>query len=110
MQLIAALVHPTRLSAVCEALEAFGFPDYVVLPAAARGRVLEYYRGVRYVNPLQPESCVQLVAPDSEVAELVHVISQVANGGTDTAGLIWVVPVSQFVRIGASDVDEGVLW
>src|SRR5205807_151494 len=78
-----------------------------VLPSAGRGRVLEYYRGVRYVNPLQPESCVQIVVPDSEVDELVRVIDQVARRGTDADGRIWVVPVIHLVRIGASDVGEG---
>jgi nitrogen regulatory protein P-II 1 len=102
VQLISAIVRPTKVSQICEALGAFGFAGLTVLGAAGMGKMrghAEIYRGVEYPSPLQPEVKIEIVVRDEDTREVVDVICRVAHTGSLGDGKVWITPVGDVVRI-----------
>ncbi len=103
MQLITAVVHPSKVGAVADALQAYGFPGFSVLQAAgSHSGPIEIYRGVRYDPGLRTEAQFELIAPDEEVMDLDEIICKVAGRGAPDGGRVWVTPVNHLVRFSTT--------
>jgi nitrogen regulatory protein P-II 1 len=103
VKLISAVFRPATLQDTKDALTTFGVRGLTVCevfaPTGNRQRV-EVYRGRRVATDLQPSVRVDLLAPDDEVHDLVHIIRQVAGAATTAGeGWIWVTPVDLVLRI-----------
>ena len=103
MQLINAIVDPSKVDDIVNALQTFGFRSLTALGAIGygkrRGRI-EVYRGAMYGSSFRPRVKIEIVARDDEIEDMVNLICEVAAGGPeDDVGKLWVVPVSQFVRM-----------
>jgi nitrogen regulatory protein P-II 1 len=110
MQVITAVVRPSKLGDVIEALQRFGFRGLTVSDATGVGQEVdrpEIYRGRVYTVPLQHHAKIEIVASDLDVSDLVEVICKVATTGQIGDGKVWVTPVTQVVRIrnGALGTD-----
>jgi nitrogen regulatory protein P-II 1 len=90
------------VSAVCDALQAFGFHGLTVIEASGLGKrrgPSEFYRGTTYDPLLQPEVKIEIVVKDEDALEMVDVICRVAATGRLGDGKVWVTSVNELVRI-----------
>jgi nitrogen regulatory protein P-II 1 len=106
LQLISAIVQPSKVDEICDAVQVCGFHGFTVIEAVGfgkrQGRV-EVYRGTKYRNGFQPKAKIEIVAADDEVQDLIQAICKVAASGRGNAGKIWVTPVSEFVHMSTKE-------
>jgi nitrogen regulatory protein P-II 1 len=106
VKLLVAIIRPTKLQAVQEALKAVGVERMTVCDAHGYGRQrgqTETYRGVEYKINLLRKVVLEIVVNDDFVDRTVNTIEQVArtgNEGNIGDGKIFQVPVEQTIRIG----------
>ena len=102
MKLITAVVKPSRLDEIKTALRAGDINGMTVSEASGFGRQkghTEIYRGAEYTVDFIPKVRIELLAEDSETANLVDIIANTANTGSIGDGKIWVTPVETVVRV-----------
>lgn len=112
MQLINAVVRPSKVGEICAALQTLGFRGLTVIPATGFGKrrgPVEIYRGVESSSGLQDQAKIEIVATDEDVGDIVDVICKVAATGGIGDGKIWVTPVADVVRIRTRDVGADAL-
>jgi nitrogen regulatory protein P-II 1 len=106
VKLLLAIIRPTKLQAVQEALKAVGVERMTVCDAHGYGRQrgrTETYRGVEYKINLLRKVVLEVVVNDDFVDRTVDAIEQVARTGSEGNigdGKIFQVPVVKTVRIG----------
>jgi nitrogen regulatory protein P-II 1 len=106
VQLISAVVRPSKVGEVCDALQALGFRGLTVIPATGFGKKrgpVEIYRGVESSSGFQEQAKIEIVATEEDVSDLISLIRTVAATGDVGDGKIWVTPVSELVRIRTGD-------
>ncbi|HEY6421965.1 MAG TPA: P-II family nitrogen regulator [Pseudonocardiaceae bacterium] len=101
MKLITAVVTPSEFDAVKRALNVFGITGLTISEVYrldTSGGRNQIYHGQRFHSDLIPHVRIDLVAPDSDIADLVHIIVQVASlrGCPDC---IWITPVEALTRV-----------
>ena len=102
MKLITAILKPSKLEDVKNALQAHGVAGMTVSEASGFGRQkghTEVYRGAEYTVDLIPKVRLEVLADDAEAAAVVDVIIKAASTGTIGDGKIWTTPVDQVVRV-----------
>jgi len=102
MKLITAILKPSKLEDVKNALQAHGLAGMTVSEASGFGRQkghTEVYRGAEYTVDLIPKVRLEVLAEDAEAAAVVEVIVKAASTGTIGDGKIWTTPVDQVVRV-----------
>lgn len=102
MKLITAILKPTKLEDVKNALQEHGVKGMTVSEASGFGRQkghTEVYRGAEYTVDLIPKVRLEVLAEDDEAAAVVEVIVKAASTGTIGDGKIWTTPVEQVVRV-----------
>ena len=109
--MIVAVIQPTKLLAVRDALAKMGVTRMTVCDAQGyarqRGRT-EMYRGHEYKTHLLRKVELEILVNDDFVDRTLDCIASVARTGPEGSigdGKIWVLPAEQVVRI--SDVLEG---
>ena len=78
------IVKPFRLEPVLRALETFRVRSLTITEVRGYGRQkghLELYRGSEYVISFIPKIKVELVAPKSEIEEIVNAVQAAARTG-----------------------------
>ena len=106
MKLLIAIIRPTKLEAVREALRVIGVERLTVCDAHGYGRQRgqsETYRGVEYSINLLRKVVLEIVVNDDFVDRTVETIEQVARTGPEGNigdGKIFQGPVVQTIRIG----------
>jgi nitrogen regulatory protein P-II 1 len=112
VQLISAIVRPSKVGEVCEALQTFGFRGLTVIAATGFGKQrapVEIYRGVESSAAFQDQAKIEIVAADDDVGDLIEVICRVAATGGIGDGKVWVTPVTELVRIRTGDIGVDAL-
>ncbi|GBL31196.1 nitrogen regulatory protein P-II 1 [Actinomycetes bacterium] len=102
MKLITAILKPSKLEDVKNALQEHGVKGMTVSEASGFGRQkghTEVYRGAEYTVDLIPKVRLEVLAEDDEAAAVVEVIVKAASTGTIGDGKIWTTPVEQVVRV-----------
>ena len=106
VKMLLAIIRPTKLQAVREALKAIGVERMTVCDAHGFGRQRgqsETYRGVEYKVKLLRKVVLEVVVNDDFVNRTVEAIEQVARTGTEGNigdGKIFMLPVDETIRIG----------
>ena len=106
MKLLIAIIRPTKLEAVREALRVNGVERMTVCDAHGYGRQLgqsETYRGVEYSVNLLRKVVLEVVVNDDFVDRTIETIEQVARTGPEGNigdGKIFQIPVLETIRIG----------
>jgi nitrogen regulatory protein P-II 1 len=102
MKKIEALVRPSRLDEVKEALATIGVTGMTVVDVRGFGRQkghTELYRGAEYVVDFVPKVKIEVVVGDEMVARCIEAISGAARTGKVGDGKIFVLDVEEAVRL-----------
>ena len=112
MKMITAIVKPSKLDDVREALAAIGVQGVTVSEVKGFGRQkghTELYRGAEYVVDFLPKIKLDLALPDDQVDAAVEAICNAANTGKIGDGKIFISPLEQVIRIRTGETgDEAV--
>lgn len=106
MKLVMAIIQPTKLNAVREALQRIGVERMTVCDAHGYGRQrgqTELYRGVEYQTNLLRKISLEVAVNDDFLERTIDTIIDVARTGPDGNigdGKIFVLPVSDVWQIG----------
>jgi nitrogen regulatory protein PII len=112
MKLVMAIIKPFKLDEVRESLTALGIQGLTVSEVKGFGRQkgqTEIYRGAEYSVNFLPKVKVEVVVGDDLVAPVVEAIQKSANTGRIGDGKIFVLDVSQAVRIRTGETDADAL-
>jgi nitrogen regulatory protein PII len=102
MKLVTAIVKPFKVDDVKEALKGAGVQGMTVSEARGFGRQgghTETYRGSEYQIDFVPKMKMEFVVDDSNVNDVLDLITKAANTGKIGDGKIWVTNVEQIIRI-----------
>lgn len=102
MQKIEAVIQPSKLDAVKDALIAIGVEGMTILEARGHGRQkghTEFYRGREYTVDLLPKIKIEAVVPDELLEKAVQALITAARTGKIGDGKIFVSKVDDVVRI-----------
>src|SRR6476659_3655149 len=103
---IEAIIKPFKLDDVKDALHDVGVSGITVVEVKGFGRQkghTELYRGAEYVIDFLPKVKVEVVVEDSLVDNVVEAIENAARTGRIGDGKIFVIDVSQAIRIRTGD-------
>ncbi len=109
MKEIIAIIRPSKLDDVKQALEDIKCHGITVTEVKGRGRQLgitESYRGSDYRIDLLPKTRLEIVVQDAEVKEVVDAIVKTAQTGDIGDGKIFISPVEDVVRIRTGERGE----
>ena len=112
MKLIIAVIKPFKLEEVREALTGIGVQGLMVSEVKGYGRQsghTEIYRGAEYVVNFVPKIKIEIACADSAVDKIVETISTTARTGKIGDGKIFVLDLSQAVRVRTDERDEDAL-
>jgi nitrogen regulatory protein P-II 1 len=102
MQKIEAIIQPSKLDAVKEALIELGVQGMTILEARGHGRQkghTETYRGREYSVDLLPKIKLEMVVPDETAEQVITAISVAARSGKIGDGKIFVSRIDTAIRI-----------
>ena len=109
MQKIEAVIQPSKLDAVKDALVEIGVQGMTILEARGHGRQkghTEFYRGREYSVDLLPKVKLEMVVPDEMVEKAIQTILTAARTGTIGDGKIFVSKVDEAIRIRNDERGE----
>jgi nitrogen regulatory protein P-II 1 len=102
MQKIEAVIQPSKLDAVKDALLEVGIEGMTILEARGHGRQkghTEFYRGREYTVDLLPKIKLEMVVPDEMVEKAVAAIVASARTGKIGDGKIFISKIEEAIRI-----------
>src|SRR5258708_19193958 len=109
MKQITAIVKPSKLEEVREALGEVGVTGLTVTEVKGFGRQkghTELYRGAEYVVDFLPKVKIEVVLPDGMAEAAIEAIVKSARTGKIGDGKIFVSTVEQVVRIRTGETNE----
>lgn len=109
MQKIEAVIQPSKLDAVKDALVEIGVDGMTILEARGHGRQkghTEVYRGREYSVDLLPKVKVEIVVTDEMVDRAVNAIISAARTGTIGDGKIFLSKIDEAIRIRNDERGE----
>jgi nitrogen regulatory protein P-II 1 len=112
MKLVTAVIKPFKLDEVRAALETFGVKGMTVSDASGYGRQkghTEVYRGAEYTVDLVPKSRLEVVVDDTDVDDVVDVITKAARTEKIGDGKVWVTSVEAVVRVRTGETGPDAL-
>ncbi|MFM7641170.1 MAG: P-II family nitrogen regulator [Cyanobium sp.] len=112
MKMITAMIRPTKLDSVKDALVAIDIVGMTVTDARGFGRQkgqVERYRGAEFKVDFLSKIKVMVVVPDEKLDAALTAISTAAHTGEIGDGKIFVSPVETAIRIRTGDRGEEAL-
>jgi nitrogen regulatory protein P-II 1 len=109
MQKIEAVIQPSKLDAVKEALVEIGIEGITILEARGHGRQkghTEFYRGREYSVDLLPKVKLEIVTSDEMVEKTIQAIMTAARTGKIGDGKIFVSKIDEAIRIRNDERGE----
>lgn len=109
MQKIEAVIQPSKLDDVKDALIEIGIEGITVLEARGHGRQkghTEFYRGREYAVDLLPKVKLEMVVTDAMVEPAIQAIMVSARTGKIGDGKIFVTKVDEAIRIRNDERGE----
>jgi nitrogen regulatory protein P-II 1 len=102
MQKIEAIIQPSKLDAVKQALLEAGIEGMTILEARGHGRQkghTEFYRGREYTVDLLPKIKIETVVADELLDKAVEAILAAARTGKIGDGKIFISKIDEAIRI-----------
>src|SRR5471030_3150289 len=99
---IQAIIRPQRLDEVKAALDDLGVSGLTVTEVRGSGKqkgFTQHYRGAEYTVNLLQKVKIEIVVPDSEAHTVANTIVEAARTGEIGDGKIFLIPVSEVIRI-----------
>ena len=112
MQKIEAIIQPSKLDTVKDALLEIGVEGMTILEARGHGRQkghTEFYRGREYTVDLLPKIKLELVLPDELVEKAVQTIIGAARTGKIGDGKIFISRIDDAIRIRNEERGDSAL-
>ena len=109
MQKIEAIIQPSKLDEVKDALIEIGIEGITVLEARGHGRQkghTEFYRGREYAVDLLPKVKLELVVTDAMLEPAVQAILKSARTGKIGDGKIFISKIDEAIRIRNDERGE----
>jgi nitrogen regulatory protein P-II 1 len=109
MQKIEAIIQPSKLDAVKDALVEIGVSGITILEARGHGRQkgnTEFYRGQEYAVDLLPKVKLELVVSDEMLEPALHAIITTARSGAIGDGKIFISKIDEAIRIRNDERGE----
>ncbi len=113
MKLVIAVIQPTKLHAVREALEKIEVTRLTVCDAQGFGRQrgqTELYRGHEYTATLLRKVALEIVVNDDFLERTIQTIANVARTGPEGTigdGKVFVLPTTAAIQIGDGSQGPG---
>ena len=108
MKLITAIIKPSRLDAVLEAVTDAGASGLTVTEVRGYGRQkgkTEVYRGAEYEVKLLPKVKLEIAVPTDVLEAVVEAIARTANTGKIGDGKVFVMDLESVLRIRTGERD-----
>ncbi len=112
MKLITAIIKPSRLDAVLDAVTEAGASGVTVTEVRGYGRQrgkTEVYRGAEYAVKLLPKVKLEIAVPTDVVSKVVDAIAASANTGKIGDGKVFVTDLEQALRIRTGERDAAAI-
>ncbi|MFY9241226.1 MAG: P-II family nitrogen regulator [Roseovarius sp.] len=112
MKLIIATIKPFKLEEVREALTAIGVRGMMVTEIkgfGAQSGHTEIYRGAEYAVNFVPKIKLEIGVTDAMTDQVVEAIASAAKTGKIGDGKIFVVDISQAMRVRTGETNEDAL-
>lgn len=112
LKLITAIIKPSRLDSVLDAMAEIGISGLTVTEVRGYGRQkgkTEVYRGAEYEIRLLPKVKIEIAAIGSEVERITEHLARAANSGKIGDGKIWVQDLEAVLRIRTGETDIAAL-
>jgi nitrogen regulatory protein P-II 1 len=112
MKRVEAIIRPSKLDEVKEALAAVGITGLTLSEVKGFGRTggrKEVYRGSAYIVDFVPKVKIEVVAADGQVLAILDAIEHAAKTGKIGDGKIFVSDVFDAVRIRTGERGEDAL-
>ncbi|MDX2232880.1 MAG: P-II family nitrogen regulator [Hyphomonadaceae bacterium] len=109
MKKIEAVIKPFKLDEVKEALQEIGLQGMTVVEAKGFGRQkghTELYRGAEYVVDFLPKLKIEVVVDDAQLDGALEAIQKAAKTGKIGDGKIFVMDVSNVIRIRTGETGS----
>jgi nitrogen regulatory protein P-II 1 len=109
---IEAILQPSKLDAVKDALLEAGIEGMTILEARGHGRQkghTEFYRGREYTVDLLPKIKIELVVTDDQKEKTVQAIIGAARTGRIGDGKIFISSVEDAIRIRNDERGEAAI-
>src|SRR5512139_2846961 len=108
MKMIQAVIRPSKMEEVKEALDGAGYASLTSIEVKGRGRqkgITQMWRGEEYKVDMLPKVKIEVVVQDDKEDEVIELIKKSAHTGNIGDGKIFVLPVEKTVRIRTGEVD-----
>ena len=108
MKMITAVIKPSRLDAVLDAVTEAGASGLTVTEVRGYGRQkgkTEVYRGAEYEVKLLPKVKLEIAVPSDIVDAVVDAVAQAANTGKIGDGKVFVTDLEAALRIRTGERD-----
>ena len=112
MKMIVAVIKPSRLDAVLDAVTEAGASGLTVTEVRGYGRQrgkTEVYRGAEYEVKLLPKVKLEIAVSDDMADGVVEAISRAANTGKIGDGKVFVLDLEKALRIRTSERDAAAI-
>ena len=112
MKMIVAIIKPSRLDAVLEAVTEAGASGLTVTEVRGYGRQkgkTEVYRGAEYEVKLLPKVKLEIAVPDDMAKRVVEAITGAANTAKIGDGKVFVMDLESALRIRTGETDAAAI-
>ena len=112
MKMIVAVIKPSRLDAVVDAVTEAGASGLTVTEVRGYGRQkgkTEVYRGAEYEVKLLPKVKLEIAVPDDVVDVVVEAIARSANTSKIGDGKVFVLDLEKALRIRTGELDAAAI-
>jgi nitrogen regulatory protein PII len=112
MKFLVAVVKPSKLQDVHEALSAAGVKGMMVSEVRGYGRQkghTEIYRGAEYQIDFVPKTRIEIALDDADVQRVVDTIRRSAATGKIGDGKIFVLDLTEAVRVRTGETGSSAL-
>ena len=108
MKMITAVIKPSRLDAVLDAVTEAGASGLTVTEVRGYGRQkgkTEVYRGAEYEVKLLPKVKLEIAVPNDIAEAVVEAVARTANSGKIGDGKVFVMDLETAIRIRTGETD-----
>lgn len=112
MKMIIAVIKPSRLDAVLEAVTEAGASGLTVTEVRGYGRQrgkTEVYRGAEYEVKLLPKVKLEIAVPMDIADAVVEAVARTANTGKIGDGKVFVLDLEKALRIRTGDTNAAAI-
>ena len=108
MKMIVAVIKPSKLDAVLDAVTEAGASGLTVTEVRGYGRQrgkTEVYRGAEYEVKLLPKVRLEIAVPSDVADAVVEAVARTANSGKIGDGKVFVMDLEAALRIRTGETD-----